>query len=106
MTTQKPDHNPDTKFDSDAVTRFFTAIGDPIRLQILFTLKGERMNVGQLSAYFTITRPAISHHLKLLKDAHVLSSEKVGQEVYYWIDKRYLVEELRGVADHLEAMIR
>lgn len=91
--------------DNEAVTRFFVAIGDPVRLQILFTLKGERMNVGQLSSRFTISRPAISHHLKILKEARVLQNEKIGQEVYYWIDKQFLVDELSAITEHLKAFI-
>lgn len=92
--------------DHEAITRFLTAIGDQVRLQILFTLGGDRMNVGELSSRFSISRPAISHHLKILKDAKVLKSEKIGQEVYYWIDKPLIIAELHGLADSIEAFIK
>jgi DNA-binding transcriptional ArsR family regulator len=79
------------------------ALADRTRPQILFLLgeKG-RMCVGDIAANFSISRPAISHHLKVLKDAGVLQSEKVGQEVYYWVDCRGLVTMLRDLADTLE----
>ena len=92
--------------DPEHVKRFLTAVGDPNRLQILFILHGDKLNVGEIAAQFQkISRPAVSHHLKIMKDAGVLKNEKIGQEVYYWIDKPYLIQELRGFADQLEAFI-
>lgn len=92
--------------DRNEVVSFLTAIGDPMRLQILFVLQGDRLNVSQIAAQFKISRPAISHHLKVLKDAGIVQSEKVGQEVFYWIDKKYIVGELRKLADILEGYIQ
>ena len=46
---------------------------------------------------FLLSRSAVSHHLKLLKEAGVLGSEKVGKEVYYWIDKQFLDQSLSAV---------
>ncbi len=81
-------------------------MGDPTRLQLLFVLRGTRLNVGEIAAQFKLSRPAISHHLKVLKDAKVLQSEKVGQEIFYWTDKGYIVNELRTLADTLEDCIQ
>lgn len=92
--------------DRNEVTSFLTAIGDPIRLQILFVLRGDRLNVGDIAAQFKLSRPAISHHLKVLKDANVVQSEKVGQEIFYWVDKKYIVHELRQLADILESYLQ
>ncbi len=92
--------------DRNEVVSFLTAIGEPMRLQILFVLQGDRLNVSQIAAQFKISRPAISHHLKVLKDAGIVQSEKVGQEVFYWIDKKYIVGELRKLADILEGYIQ
>lgn len=86
--------------DSKDVTRFLTAIGDPVRLQLLYLLGDQgRRNVGDIAAQFRLSRPAISHHLKVLKDAGVLDSEKVGQEVYYWLERDRIVVTLRALAD-------
>lgn len=87
------------------MTRFLNAVGDTTRLSILFMLKADRRNVGEIAAQFSISRPAISHHLKVLRDAGVLQSKREGQEIYYWVDKNYLVTELRMLADTLEAYI-
>ncbi len=86
--------------DSKDITRFLTAIGEPIRLQLLYLLGDQgRRNVGDIARQFRLSRPAISHHLKVLKDAGVLDSEKVGQEVYYWLERERIVATLRALAD-------
>lgn len=73
------------------------------RLQILFWL-GERgpMSVNDLASRFRISRPAISHHLKVLKNCKLVTSEKVGQEVYYAASIGQMVGMLRALADTLE----
>jgi len=82
------------------VTRFLVALGDPVRLQLLYLLGDQgRRNVGEIAANFRLSRPAISHHLKVLKDAGVLDSEKVGQEVYYRLERAHIVAGLRALAD-------
>ncbi|MDQ6672703.1 MAG: SDR family NAD(P)-dependent oxidoreductase [Chloroflexota bacterium] len=71
-----------------------------MRLQLLF-LMGDlgRRNVGDIVSHFRLSRPAISHHLKVLKDAAVVDHEKVGQEVYYRLDNDYIVANLQVLAD-------
>ena len=86
--------------DLKDTTRFLTAIGEPMRLQLLYLLGHQgRRNVGDIASQFRLSRPAISHHLKVLKDAGVLDSEKVGQEVYYWLARERIVATLRALAD-------
>ena len=84
------------------ISRAFTALGDEHRQRILLTFeKGERLNVGQIAEVSTLSRSAVSHHLKLLREAGVLESSKVGKEVYYWIDKRFLEESLASVLEYI-----
>ena len=67
----------------------FTALGDEHRQRILLTFDaGERLNVGQIVEVSTLSRSAVSHHLKILREAGVLESEKIGKEVYFWLNKR------------------
>jgi ArsR family transcriptional regulator len=80
------------------VSRALTALGDEHRQRILLTFeKGERLNVGQIVEVSTLSRSAVSHHLKLMREAGVLGSQKVGKEVYYWVDKRFIEESLTAV---------
>ena len=87
----------------DPTLETISALSDRTRLQILFLL-GERGRtcVGDIAHHFQISRPAISHHLKILKRSRIVRSEKVGQEVYYWVNTGELVGMLRGLADTLE----
>ena len=80
------------------ISRAFTALGDEHRQRILLTFsRGERLNVGQIAQVSTLSRSAVSHHLKLLREAGVLESEKVGKEVFYWVNRQFLEESLEAV---------
>jgi DNA-binding transcriptional ArsR family regulator len=84
------------------ISRAFTALGDEHRQRILLTFEpGERLNVGQIVEVSTLSRSAVSHHLKLLRESGVLASEKVGKEVYYWIDKAFLEDALTAVLGYI-----
>ena len=84
------------------ISKVFTALGDEHRQRILLTFEpGERLNVGQIVEVSTLSRSAVSHHLKLLREAGVLESEKVGKEVYYWVNKPFLDESLSAVRDYI-----
>ncbi|MNC91486.1 Transcriptional repressor SdpR [compost metagenome] len=80
----------------------YTALGDEHRQRILLTFeRGERLNVGQIVEVSTLSRTAVSHHLKVLREASVLSSEKRGKEVYFWINRDFLVESMKTVVDYV-----
>lgn len=84
------------------IAKVYTALGDEHRQRILLTFeRGERLNVGQIVAVSTLSRTAVSHHLRILREAGVLSSEKVGKEVYFWLNKEFLVESMETVVDYI-----
>ena len=82
--------------------RVFTALGDEHRQRILLTFEpGERLNVGQIAEVSTLSRSAVSHHLKVLREAGVLGSVKEGKEVYFWVDKGFVKEALESVLAYI-----
>lgn len=84
------------------MSRVFGALGDEHRQRILLLFeRGERLNVGQIAEVATLARSTVSHHLKVLHDAGVLASEKVGKEVYFWIDRAALEATLSSVLDYV-----
>jgi DNA-binding transcriptional ArsR family regulator len=84
------------------ISKVFTALGDEHRQRILLTFSPEeRLNVGQIVEVSTLSRSAVSHHLKVLRDAGVLQNEKVGKEIYFWIDKEFLVGTMGTVVDYI-----
>ncbi len=85
------------------IARVFTALGDEHRQRILLTFEpGERLNVGQIVAVSTLSRSAVSHHLKILREAGVLDSEKIGKEVHFWLNKKRIRDSLVAVMDYLK----
>ena len=85
-----------------AMSRVFSALGDEHRQRILLLFEdGERLNVGQIAEVSTLARSTVSHHLKTLREAEVLLSEKRGKEVYFWVNKPFLEACLGNVLSYL-----
>jgi DNA-binding transcriptional ArsR family regulator len=84
------------------IASIFVALGDPHRQRMLLMFDpGERLNVGQIVAASTLSRSAVSHHLRVLREAGVLRSEKLGKEVYFWPDVAAVQVALAGVQEYL-----
>jgi len=85
------------------MSRIFVALGDEHRQRMLLLFEpGERLNVGQIAAVSTLGRSTVSHHLKVLREAGVLSSEKIGKEVWFRINREALEGTLGNVLDYLK----
>jgi len=86
------------------VSNMFVALGDEQRQRILLTFEpGERLNVTQIAAASTLSRTAVSHHLKILREAGVLQSQKIGKEVYFWVNKENIADTLQRVLDFVKS---
>ncbi len=86
-----------------AMSRIFVALGDEHRQRILLLFEpGERLNVGQIAEVSTLARSTVSHHLKILHESGVLASEKIGKEVWFWINRDALESTLGNVLDYLK----
>ena len=81
--------------------RSLTALGDPTRQQIMMLLSRERLNVGELAERFRLTRPAISHHIKVLVHAGLLIQDRDGRERVYRVD----TARCRRFVDRLKSFI-
>ena len=67
----------------------FKAIADPVRLRLLSLIachEGGESCVCDLTEAFDVTAPTISYHLRILREAGLISSEKRGTWIYYWIN--------------------
>jgi len=86
-----------------AMSKIFVALGDEHRQRILLLFEpGERLNVGQIAEVSTLARSTVSHHLKILHESGVLASEKIGKEVWFWIDRQVLDSTFTNVLDYLK----
>jgi len=61
----------------------FKALNDQTRREIVDLLKKGDLTAGEIADHFDISKPSISHHLDLLKQADIITSVKNGQFIYY-----------------------
>jgi DNA-binding transcriptional ArsR family regulator len=75
----------------------FKALADPTRREILALLrKGER-TAGDLAERFDMTKPSMSHHFAVLKEADLITSRREGQQIWYGLNTT-VVEDLMAWA--------
>jgi DNA-binding transcriptional ArsR family regulator len=78
----------------------FKALADPTRREILALLrKGER-TAGDLAERFDMTKPSMSHHFAVLKEAELITSRREGQQIWYGLNTT-VVEDLMAWAINL-----
>ena len=68
------------------LAQIFRALGDPVRLRLVSLIgahQGGEVCVCDLTSAFSLTQPTISHHLKVLREAGIIESERRGTWVYY-----------------------
>ncbi|MEU7829898.1 metalloregulator ArsR/SmtB family transcription factor [Nonomuraea sp. NPDC049129] len=103
---------PISEDEAAETARVFKALGDPIRLRLLSLIGahesgrqvGNGVCVCELTEAFTVTAPTISHHLKVLREAGLIDSERRGTWVYYWIVPATL-KRLTGVLALPETLV-
>ena len=61
----------------------FKALSDPIRREILYILRRKKMSAGEIVDRFDLSGATISYHLKLLKQANLITEEKDKNYIYY-----------------------
>ena len=78
--------------DAQALAALLRALGDPTRLAIAAMLRreDEPLCVCHIEARFALSQPTISHHLRVLRDAGLATSERRGTWVYYALDRARL----------------
>jgi len=67
------------------MTKAFKALADGSRRKILEILKEGERNAGQIAEQFKISKPSISHHLSILKEADFVRERREGQNIIYSI---------------------
>ena len=70
--------------------KVFKALSDANRRKIINLLRKKDMTAGEIADNFDISKPSISEHLKILKNADLISSEKNGQFITYFLNSSIL----------------
>ena len=77
----------------------FKAIADPTRRQILHLLRDGEMTAGDLAGQFDMTKPSMSHHFAILKDADLIIGRRDGQTIWYALNTTVLQDIVAWVMD-------
>lgn len=84
----------------------FSIFQDENRQKIIMLLcKNKELTVNQITDQLSLSRPAISHHLKLMLDAGVITVNKVGKERFYRVSMADTVQLLKDLTTSLEKNI-
>lgn len=76
----------------------FKALADPTRRQVLQALKAGPQSAGQLASAFPVSKPTMSAHFAVLRQAGLVTTEKDGKSVIYHLNVSVLEEALLGFA--------
>lgn len=76
------------------------ALVDPTRREILKLLKKRDLSAGEIFNFFDITKPSLSHHLSILKEADLVTYKKNGQSIIYSLN----VKALNKVSDYVRCL--
>ena len=76
------------------MSKVFKALSDETRREILKLLSKKDMSAGEISDHFNMSRPSISKHLEILREAELISSERKGQFIIYSINTSVIQEVL------------
>jgi ArsR family transcriptional regulator len=79
---------------AERLARIAKALGDPIRMQLVDVLRRHagRVCVCELVPLFDLSQPTVSHHLKVLREAGIVGSERQGLWAYYYVNPESLEE--------------
>ena len=87
-------------FSFDSTVEFAKALADETRQKIMALCCCEWVSVNDIVARLDVAQPTVSHHLKILKNAGLVKSERKGKQVMYTIDQQRLAQGCCQVAEN------
>lgn len=86
---------------AEKIARLFASLSDPTRVRIIAAITGGEVNVGELGQMLGLTKSAISHQLRGLRDKRVIRSRKQGRQVFVCLDDEHILELFQRGFDHI-----
>ncbi len=80
----------------------YKALADPTRREILRMLNEKSLSAGDIAKAFEISKPSLSHHLNILKNAELVSAERDGQHIIYSINASVFQEFVQHLLDFFQ----
>ncbi|MDO9547733.1 MAG: autorepressor SdpR family transcription factor, partial [Candidatus Marinimicrobia bacterium] len=81
------------------MNQIYKALSDPTRRNILKLLREKDMSAGELAGHFDITKPSLSKHFNILRDADLIHSDRDGTTIIYHLNVSVLEEALMALMD-------
>lgn len=86
---------------SEKVSNFFKIMGDDTRVRILWALDQHEMCVSDIAVLLNMTKSAVSHQLRILKDTHLVKSRRNGKNVFYALDDEHIKQIFEMAVHHI-----
>jgi len=80
----------------------FHLLGDPTRLRIVLACVAAPMAVGDIAASLQLSSSLVSHHLRLLRAARIVKSERQGKQVFYTAADAHISGVLHDMLEHID----
>ena len=81
---------------------FFKILGDSTRMNILFAIDGEPMCVCDIAELLGMTKSAVSHQLKILRQSALITYKKVGKNVFYTLADDHVRDIIEKALEHIK----
>ena len=89
----------DTLFD---VAELFKIFGDSTRIRILSALSQAEMCVCDICSVLNMTKSAVSHQLRILRQAKLVKNRRQGKEIFYSLDDDHVLSIINLALEHIE----
>ncbi|MCI5968374.1 ArsR/SmtB family transcription factor [Helicobacter sp.] len=86
------------------LAEFFKIFGDSSRIRILSLLREEKLCVNAISYLLQLSASAVSHQLRILRQARLVRYQKIGKEVFYSLDDDHIEKILDQGLEHIKEM--
>ena len=86
------------------LAEFFKIFGDSSRIRILSLLQQEKLCVGEISELLNLSPSAVSHQLRILRQARLVRYKKIGKEVFYELDDDHIEKIFEHGLEHIQEM--
>jgi ArsR family transcriptional regulator, arsenate/arsenite/antimonite-responsive transcriptional repressor len=84
----------------------FKALSDPTRREILRLLSHGEKTAGELAEQFDMTKPSMSHHFAVLKEAELITSRREGQQIWYRLNSTVAQDAITWVMELVDRTAR
>jgi len=92
-------------FDSELVNALadtFKVLGDATRVRILDVLSRRELCVGDIAEVLGLSESAVSHQLRLLRNAHLVRQRRAGQMMFYALDDHHVIRLFAQAHEHVQ----